>query len=62
MKIDDIPYIKGWGHKTGPITLEEKINYSKNNDYIFPHVKDTIDDAFRRASMPGVESLSLIHI
>jgi acetyl-CoA C-acetyltransferase len=57
IKIDDIPFIKGWGHKTGPITLQEKINYSKDNDYIFPHVKDAIDDAFKRASMPGVESV-----
>ena len=57
IQINDIPFIKGWGHKTGPITLQEKINYSKNNDYVFPHVKDAIDDAFKRASMPGVESL-----
>ena len=57
IQINDIPFIKGWGHKTGPITLQEKINYSKNNDYVFPHVKDAIDDAFKRASMPGVESV-----
>jgi acetyl-CoA C-acetyltransferase len=57
IQIDDIPFIKGWGHKTGPITLQEKINYSKDNDYVFPHVKDAIDDAFKRASMPGVESV-----
>ena len=60
MKIEDIPYIKGWGHKTGPITLDEKIAFSKDNEYIFPHVKDTIDDAFRRASMPGVEAIDAI--
>lgn len=57
IKLDDIPFIKGWGHKTAPITLEDKIEYSKDKDYIFPHVKNTIDDAFKRASFPGVESI-----
>tara|TARA_Y100000748_G_scaffold56077_1_gene44483 strand:+ start:22006 stop:23241 length:1236 start_codon:yes stop_codon:yes gene_type:complete len=57
MNLDEIPYIKGWGHKTAPITLEDKIKYSKDSEYIFPHVKNTIYDAFKRASIPGVESI-----
>ena len=55
--IDEIPYIKGWGHKTGPISYQEKIEFSKNKDYIFPHVKETIEDAFRRANFSGVNDL-----
>ena len=55
--IDEIPYIKGWGHKTGPISYQEKIEFSKNKDYIFPHVKETIEDAFRRANFSGVDDL-----
>ncbi len=57
INLDEIPFIKGWGHKTAPITLEDKIKFSKDNDYIFPHVKNTIDDSFKRASIPGVESI-----
>jgi acetyl-CoA C-acetyltransferase len=57
INLDEIPFIKGWGHKTAPITLEDKIQYSKDSEYIFPHVKNTIDDAFNRASIPGVESI-----
>lgn len=55
--IDEIPYIKGWGHKTGPISYQEKMEFSKNKDYIFPHVKETIEDAFRRANFSGVDDL-----
>ena len=55
--IEKIPYIKGWGHKTGPITYQEKIEFSKDKDYVFPHVKETIEDAFRRANFSGVNDL-----
>ena len=55
--IEKIPNIKGWGHKTGPITYQEKIEFSKDKDHIFPHVKETIEDAFRRANFSGVNDL-----
>ena len=57
MNIDSIPYIKGWGHQTGPITYKEKIDFSQDKDYIFPHVKKAIDDAFTRAGMEGVKDI-----
>jgi acetyl-CoA C-acetyltransferase len=55
--IASIPFIKGWGHQTGPITYQEKIDFSKNKDYVFPHVKKAIDDAFLRAGMKGVSDI-----
>ena len=55
--IESIPFIKGWGHQTGPITYQEKIDFSKNKDYVFPHVKKAIDDAFVRAGMKGVSDI-----
>jgi acetyl-CoA C-acetyltransferase len=57
IKLDSIPFIKGWGHQTGPITYQEKIDFSKNKDYVFPHVKKAIDDAFSRANMRGVSDI-----
>ena len=57
INIDSIPYIKGWGHQTGPITYQEKIDFSQNKDYIFPHVKKAIDDAFQRAGIQGVDGI-----
>jgi acetyl-CoA C-acetyltransferase len=52
--LEDIPVIKGWGHRTGPMRLQDKLDYSRNADYILPHVKATVDDAFRRAGIGSV--------
>ncbi|MFK7954911.1 MAG: acetyl-CoA acetyltransferase [Lysobacterales bacterium] len=57
IKLDDIPFIKGWGHRTAPISYQQKISESQTEDYIFPHVRGTVTDAFQRAQMPGVDSL-----
>ena len=57
MNFESIPYIKGWGHQTGPITYQEKIDFSQDKEYVFPHVKKAIDDAFKRASMQGVTDI-----
>ena len=57
LDINSIPYIKGWGHQTGPITYQEKIDFSQDADYVFPHVKKAIDDAFLRAGMKSVSDI-----
>ena len=55
--MEKIPRIKGWGHKTGPITYQEKIDYSQDKEYIFPHVKEAIDNACFRAGFNGVKDI-----
>ncbi len=55
--IDDIPWIKGWGHRTAPISYAQKIEEGRNGDYVFPHVRGTITDAFERAGMGGVDDI-----
>jgi acetyl-CoA C-acetyltransferase len=55
--IDDIPYIKGWGHRTAPISYAQKIEEGRDGDYVFPHVRGTITDAFARAGMSGVDDI-----
>ena len=57
LNIDDIPYIKGWGHRTAPITYAQKIEEGRSGDYVFPHVRGTITDAFGRAGIGGVDDL-----
>lgn len=54
ISLADIPYIKGWGHRTAPITYQQKIDEGKSGEYVFPHVRGTITDAFERAGMSGV--------
>ena len=56
----DIPYIRGWGHRTAPITYAAKIEASRGGEYVFPHVRGTIVDAFRRAGLKDAFDLSAI--
>lgn len=55
-----IPRLRGWGHRTAPITYAAKIEASRNDAYVFPHVRGTITDAFRRAGIGSVDDLDAI--
>ncbi|VWX61720.1 Acetyl-CoA C-acetyltransferase [Burkholderiales bacterium 8X] len=55
---DGIPRIAGWGHRTAHLQLEKKLEASAGQPYVFPHVRDTIADAFRRAGIADWQSLS----
>ena len=54
LKLADLPRIKGWGHRTAPLLLERKLELSAGQPLLFPHVRDTFDDALRRAGMQGI--------
>ena len=49
--------LRGWGHRTAPITYHAKVEASRGERYVFPWVRATIEDAFRRAGLPGVEAV-----
>jgi acetyl-CoA C-acetyltransferase len=49
--------LRGWGHRTAPITYAAKVEASRGQPYVFPWVRATIEDAFRRAGLPGVEAV-----
>ena len=55
--LDVLPYIKGWGHRTAPITYAAKVRASAGEPYVFPHVRGAVTDAFKRAGIAGVEQL-----
>ena len=57
-KLADIPYIKGWGHHTSSLLLADKFAESKNHEFVLPHVRATITDAFKRAGMEGVANIN----
>lgn len=56
-KLEDTPYLAGWGHRTAHLRLEEKLKHSAGNPYVFPHVRDTIQSAFKRAGVADVSQL-----
>lgn len=60
LQLENIPYIKGWGHKTAPMLLEDKVKLSEQSEYIFPHVREAIKEMFHRAGMSSVEDVDAI--
>ena len=49
--------IEGWGHRNAGIRYRDKVERSKNQPYVFPHVRDAITDAFGRAVIQDVYQL-----
>ncbi len=50
--------ISGWGHRTAPLKLLDKLEHSQGQQFVFPHVRETIVDTWRRAGISGVNDLS----
>jgi acetyl-CoA C-acetyltransferase len=49
--------IAGWGHRSTSLSLQDKLDASAHADYLFPHVRDAINDAFSRAGVEDVFAL-----
>jgi acetyl-CoA C-acetyltransferase len=59
-RLEDIPRILGWGHRTAPIEFDAKVAESRDNPYVLPHTRQAIADAFRRAGLSSVDQLHVI--
>lgn len=57
IKLADIPRIKGWGHRSAPLLLEQKLTLSAGQPLIFPHASATMSDAIRRAGFTHITDL-----
>ena len=57
LRQDELPWIRGWGHRTASITYEAKVRASAGNAYVFPQVRRAVTDAFQRAGIGGVDDL-----
>jgi len=62
VSLDSLPRIKGWGHRSAAMLMQRKLELSEGQPLVFPHVKDTFDDALRRAGMPEVRSLDGLEV
>ncbi len=58
--LDDIPRIKGWGHHTARLRFVDKVAESKDDEYVLPHVRSTITDAWERAGIADVAGIDAI--
>lgn len=57
LSLKDIPYIKGWGHRSAPLLFAEKLRLSAQHPLIFPHIQQMVQDVLRRARMQSVLEL-----
>lgn len=51
--------IAGWGHRTAGLPLQTKLERSRGDDVVMPHVRDAFRDALRRAGtdLDGIDAL-----
>jgi len=56
------PRLKGWGHKTGSMSLGEKLRASADDEYLFPHLRAAITDSYSRAGISSPYDLSAIEL
>lgn len=54
--------LAGWGHHTASLSLQDKLDANRGSEYLFPHVRATITDAYRRAGIEGPAGLSAIEL
>jgi acetyl-CoA C-acetyltransferase len=57
LKKDQHARIAGWGHGTAALSLQAKFDRSQDQPYVFPHVRQVVQDAFRRAQIKDVTAL-----
>ena len=55
--LDKVPHISGWGHRTAHLKLAPKLQASAGEPYTFPHVRQAIQDGFKRANIADVFQL-----
>jgi acetyl-CoA C-acetyltransferase len=57
LRLEQLARIKGWGHRSAPISLERKLAQSAGQPLLFPHVAQLMRDALGRAGMAQVTEL-----
>jgi acetyl-CoA C-acetyltransferase len=58
LTLANLPRISGWGHRNAGLRLKDKLERSKGQPYVFPHLRQTLEDAWQRAGISGVAQLN----
>ncbi len=56
----DVAVIEGWGHRTAPLLLADKLARSRDEAYVFPHLRLAVEEAYKRAGIAGVDDLDAV--
>lgn len=52
-----LPRIAGWGHRNAGLRLLDKFERSCGAAYVFPHLRQTIEEAWARAGVAGIDAM-----
>lgn len=52
-----LPRISGWGHRNAGLRLQDKFERSANEAYVFPHLRQALEDTWKRAGVEGVQDM-----
>jgi acetyl-CoA C-acetyltransferase len=55
--VESLARITGWGHRNAGLRLKDKITRSANAPYVFPHLRQALEDTWRRAGVSGVDAM-----
>jgi acetyl-CoA C-acetyltransferase len=55
--LQDLACISGWGHRNAGLRLLDKLERSAGQPYVFPHLREAVEDAWRRAGVAGVQAM-----
>jgi len=62
LSINDMPYIKGWGHINAPMLMAEKLKLSEPKGFIFPHVHQLFKQTLERAGLNGFDEVGGLEV
>jgi acetyl-CoA C-acetyltransferase len=60
ISLDSLPRIKGWGHRSAPISYDAKIRASRDNPYVFPQVRRAVEEARARAGVTALDQIDVV--
>ena len=60
--LESLPRIKGWGHRSAPISYARKVEASRDQPYVFPQVRRAIEDAQARARITDLSQVHAVEV
>jgi acetyl-CoA C-acetyltransferase len=58
----DVPRISGFGHRTADLSLAGKLRRAEPGGHLFPQLRGAVQDAYRRAGLPGASALDVVEL
>ncbi|WTW93816.1 acetyl-CoA acetyltransferase [Streptomycetaceae bacterium NBC_01309] len=61
-ELDDVPCLRGFGHRTDSLLLADKLARRDPGGVLFPHLAGAVSDAYRRAGIGGIADIDVAEL